>query len=616
MNQTSTGWPDRYRPQTLEEMALAPKHRRLFQLYLKNGLARHLILYGPPGFGKTTVAKIIERELYLENDQSGSLPLKKTWWLNAAEAGNVEKIRTHVVNFMRTGGRGKLLVFEEASGLTGAALEALRDPLEKFADYTKVIFLTNHIDKLDDEAIRSRCNKIYMDRPPYQESARVLQRIMEAEGVQQDPAEVQAFARAQFEEGEAQDLRSLLANAQQHVSLEGRLPVPAEPERYAGAWEEDWDSAYPTIDETDGAKLLNDLKDQFEEYVSLPRGGVEALVLWTVFAWAHEAFTVSPILTLASPTMRAGKSTVFEILAQVLPPDRTFVASSITPAVIYRTAGPVTEGQYRPALTPTPPKLCLLMDEADAWIKDLGYRQIFASGHTRRGAVVKRMMGGSVEDYSSWYPKALALIEGPRSSLAEPLRDRSITIPMQRMRRAEQKKKWPKHKLVPESAALRQELLTWVRARFDELRELNGAEELLAAEELNDRARDNWHPLMVIARLAGGGWEERARKASLELSKRARETELVVELLRDIQEVFDDLDAEKVHSRVLIERLRAMEAAPWKERGLDPRRLSNMLRPLGIGPGQVHTNSGLARKPKNSQGYTRRSFEDAFSRYI
>src|SRR5207247_770271 len=92
-------------------------------------------------------------------------------------------------------------------------------------------------------------------------------------------------------------MRGLLRAAQHEIKTNGILPAPPEAARSSKLTLEEWRSAYRPEDALDGAKLLDGLVAQFTKYVSLPKGGVETLALWTVFAWAHEAFSMSPILT-------------------------------------------------------------------------------------------------------------------------------------------------------------------------------------------------------------------------------------------------------------------------------------------------------------------------------
>src|SRR2546428_347829 len=222
-----------------------------------------------------------------------------------------------------------------------------------------------------------------------------------------------------------------------------------------------------------------------------------------------------------------------------------------------------------------------------------------------RGAYVLRMIGGGVGKFSSWYPKAVGLIDRPGSMLPDTLQDRSVVVPMQRARAADVRPKFPRHQPVPELATLRDGVSRWVLRHFAALRALGGGA-LLAADDLNDRARDNWHQLMAIARAAGGNWEPRARQASLVLSA-GGETEQLIELLDDVRRVFDAEGTDAIRSVTLTARLVALEGSQWKDARLNPTRLAKMLRPLGIRKQQLWTD-----RKQNKNGYRRAQFEDAF----
>ena len=609
---TAQAWPERYRPDDVEGMALAPDVRQQLERYLTHGLSRHLILHGPPGMGKTTIARILRKRLYVDLSVMS---------VKATETGNVEFIRRSVLEFIRSMsllGGSKLLIFEEASGLSREGQETLRVPLEDWADLCRVIFITNNLSKLD-LAVQSRCDVIEMARPPLDECARVLGEVLMAEGVDVEPRTVREFTSGHFaggSEDDHRDLRTLLASAQHSVETAGTLVVPPGTAQLTTV-EMIWQGTEVAEEEVkDGAKILNDLASEFSKYLSLPYGGVEALALWTVFVWAHEAFSISPILTLLSPTPRAGKSTVFEMLEQLLIPD-TYHPSSLTPAVVFRLKGRAEAAQAVPSSEPEPPTLCLLMDEADNWLglqKEL--RGILNSGHARRSAISLRMVGtDEVGRFSTWYPKALALVNRPASPLPDTIKDRSIIIPMQRKRKGEELPKFPRHRELSELSALRDRVAPWVREHFDQLRDLGGGKEILAAQELNDRAQDNWQPLMAIARLAGGDWEKRAQHASLILSDTTGDTELLIELLEDIKQVFEAEELDQLRSVALVQKLQALEDGPWKDMRLSATKMSKMLRPLRIRPRQLWVEVGVGKKA-NIQGYRVEHFQDAFSRYL
>jgi len=80
--------------------------------------------------------------------------------------------------------------------------------------------------------------------------------------------------------------------------------------------------------------------------------------------------------------------------------------------VVYRLKGLAEAGHDTPPAAFAPPTLCLLMDEADNWLNvRQELRAVLNSGSKRSGAKVPRMVGAEPGWFSTWYPKALALID-------------------------------------------------------------------------------------------------------------------------------------------------------------------------------------------------------------
>ena len=59
-------WAEKYRPKTVEECILPDRLQKIFQGYVKKEEIPNLMLTGPAGCGKTTVAKAMLEELGLK----------------------------------------------------------------------------------------------------------------------------------------------------------------------------------------------------------------------------------------------------------------------------------------------------------------------------------------------------------------------------------------------------------------------------------------------------------------------------------------------------------------------------------------------------------------------
>src|SRR5262245_36241089 len=339
-----------------------------------------------------------------------------------------------------------------------------------------------------------------------------------------------------------------------------------------------------------GTALLDRLRQIFRRYIVLPKGAYIALALWVLHAWTYDAGDISPFMVLVSPTKRCGKTSVL-ILLQYLTP-RSELASNISAAALFR---------YIEKEHPT-----LLIDEADSFVKDNEQlRGILNSGHTKTAAYVIRTVevNGDYQPhrFSTWAPKAIATIR----ALADTLEDRAIVVQLQRKppgAKVERLRRRDNEGF----AALRSNAARWAMDKFDKLVDPDPQ----VPEALNDRAADNWRPLLAIADLAGGEWPQLARQACLTLSGESPEESLGVMLLADCRSAFGDNAV--MRSIDLVARLGADPERPWSEynRGkpITQRQVAKLLGTFGIISVNVNP-PGLAQ----GKGYRRANFKEAWA---
>jgi putative DNA primase/helicase len=350
----------------------------------------------------------------------------------------------------------------------------------------------------------------------------------------------------------------------------------------------------PWPDPVDAAPLLDAINQVFHRYIVLPTGAGDALALWVLHSWTMDAGDISPFMVLVSPTKRCGKTNTLIVLYYLTP--RSELASSISASALFR---------YIEEVRPT-----LLIDEADSFVKDSEeMRGILNSGHTKTAAHVIRNVEINGEHkprrFSTWAPKAIATIR----ALADTLEDRAIVVQLQRKPKAASVTRLRKRDS-EEFALLRRKAARWADDNFSRLTDADP----VVPDTLNDRAADNWRPLLAIADLAGGAWPDQARDAASLLSGESHDTSINVGLLADIRLVFSE-DTDMIRSADLVSKLVADAERPWAEwsRGkpLTQKQLAGLLRPFGIISEEVHPPG-----QPHGKGYKRIRFEEAWGAYL
>jgi putative DNA primase/helicase len=356
----------------------------------------------------------------------------------------------------------------------------------------------------------------------------------------------------------------------------------------------------PASDPVSGHHLLVEMTAALERYVVLPVHSALAISLWIIRAHADDCFDTNPRLALLSPEKRCGKTTLLEIIAKLVP--RALATSNVRPAVIYRTIE---------ASHPT-----LLIDEVDSFSEaHEELRGILNSGHRRDTATVLRTVGDDHEAriFSTWCPMLLAAI----GSLPGTIEDRSVIVRMRRRAPDEsvQSVRW----VGKAGEALRARLHSIGRAAArwacDHAPELMNREPAIPPS-LNDRAADNWSPLLAIAETIGEEWAGRARQAAVALSGGSDTTQASngVQLLDDIRSIFTAQGVDRLRSKDLCERLADLEERPWAQYGrgkpLSPHQLSRLLKPFKVDSQSIREGGDTGK------GYHLDSFGDAFKRYL
>jgi DNA polymerase III delta prime subunit len=180
-------WVEKHRPQTIEDCILPENIKKTFQGFLSKGEVPNLLLSGPAGCGKTTVAKALCNELGVD-----------VYVINGSDEGRfLDTVRNTAKNFASTvsltsTARHKVIIIDEADNTTNDVQLLLRAFTEEFSGNCRFIFTCNFKNKII-EPLHSRCACIDFstnskDRPKLaSQFFNRLGDILETEGVESDP---------------------------------------------------------------------------------------------------------------------------------------------------------------------------------------------------------------------------------------------------------------------------------------------------------------------------------------------------------------------------------------------------------------------------------------------
>lgn len=144
-------WVEKFRPTKIEDYIFHDEsHKKSILRMINDRSIPHLLLSGVQGSGKTTLARILIKELEIEESD--------VLTINASEENSVDTIRDKIKSFVTTFAMGdfKVVVLEEADYITPNGQGALRNMMEAYSETARFILTCNYEHKIMSPIV-SRC---------------------------------------------------------------------------------------------------------------------------------------------------------------------------------------------------------------------------------------------------------------------------------------------------------------------------------------------------------------------------------------------------------------------------------------------------------------------------
>lgn len=207
---TNSLWIEKYRSENLDGYICDETLKSKLQHYIETNDIPHILLFGLPGCGKTTLAKLLVNNLNCDY-----------LYINAADKKGIDTVRDEVIPFVSSASFKplKVVILDEASFLMkSSAQPALLNTIEQFSANTRFILTCNYLEQII-EPLQSRCDMYHIEPPSKGVVAKHILGILQKENITFDKNDLVTIINQKYP-----DIRSIIKVCQS-CSLTGTLVI-------------------------------------------------------------------------------------------------------------------------------------------------------------------------------------------------------------------------------------------------------------------------------------------------------------------------------------------------------------------------------------------------------
>ena len=190
---------EKYRPTNIDNYVGNESIKNTIKGYIDQNDIQNLLFYGPAGTGKTTLAKLIAKNIDCD-----------LLYINASDERGIETIRDKVSGFASTMSFKslKIVILDEADFLTIMAQASLRNVIETFSRSTRFILTCNYLERIIDP-LQSRCQTLKIIPPDRLDIINHLMKVTNKENIKHSVSDLETIVNNNYP-----DVRKMLNTIQ------------------------------------------------------------------------------------------------------------------------------------------------------------------------------------------------------------------------------------------------------------------------------------------------------------------------------------------------------------------------------------------------------------------